>query len=338
MNWIVKRAIRSVFTVVIVVNLSFVMIQQLPGGPMDYLISQLQAGEGSNMDPQQVEAIAESYLNVNPNEPFLVQYQDYMTSLLLEGDLGTSTWYNDPVAEILGNALPWTLFLFVTATILTFLIGIVLGAYMAYIEGSNADSGLSIFSVVTNSVPYYIVAIMFVYIIALQWGMFPSSGRMNPQTTPGFNYPFIAGVFNHAFLPILSLIVTGVGGWALAMRANSIRILGEDYLRVARLRGISSRRIITRYVGRNAILPLYTTFMINLGYVLGGSVVLEQIFAYRGVGYYLFEGVVSRDYPLMMGGFLLITIAVIVGVFISELTYGLLDPRAEEGGEGNETY
>jgi peptide/nickel transport system permease protein len=121
------------------------------------------------------------------------------------------------------------------------------------------------------------------------------------------------------------------------MRGNSIRVLGADYLRVAHLRGLGDQRVAIRYVGRNSVLPLYTSFLISIGYLFGGSVVLETIFRYQGLGFYLFQAISTRDYPLMMGGFIMITIAVVVAMFLGDLTYGKLDPRAEQGGS-HESY
>jgi peptide/nickel transport system permease protein len=148
--------------------------------------------------------------------------------------------------------------------------------------------------------------------------------------TPGVNLPYIKGVLHHAALPILSQVVI-TGGIALQMRGNSIRVLGEDYLRVARLRGLSDYLIATRYVGRNAVLPIYTGLMISIGAMFGGAVVLETIFKYRGMGYYLVRAVQTRDFPLMMGAFTMIAVAVVIALLIADITYGQLDPRAGRG-------
>jgi len=336
MHWAIKRIVRAMFTVFLVINLTFVLLRQLPGGPMSFLRSQLR-GAGSTMSTEQINTIAQVYINVNPEESLLNQYVDYMSSFLM-GDFGQSFWYNEPVAKILGNALPWTVFLFTVATVLTFVIGILLGALMGYLEGSRFDLGATVYSILGNSIPYYVFGILALFVLGYQMDLVPVTGRMDPNTTPGVNLPFIIGVLQHALLPIASLVLTGLGGWALSMRGNSIRILGEDYLRVARLRGLSDRHIATEYVGRNAILPLYTSLMITLGAIFGGSVVLEKIFVYRGLGYYLFRAVQTRDYSLMMGGFILITVAVIIGVLIAELTYGKLDPRIREGSAQHESY
>jgi peptide/nickel transport system permease protein len=166
----------------------------------------------------------------------------------------------------------------------------------------------------------------------------PTGGKYNPDVAVGPTPEFLASAPYYATLPILSFVVSAVGGIALAMRGNAISVLGEDYLRVADLRGLPERRIALRYVARNAVLPLYTQLMISMGYIFGGSVVLETIFRYPAAGYYMLQAIEARDSPLMMGVFIAITIAVVIGVFVADLTYGFLDPRASAGGESGEVY
>ncbi|MFB6136215.1 MAG: ABC transporter permease [Halobacteriaceae archaeon] len=336
-NRVVKRALQAVFTVYVVVSLTFGLIRLMPGGPMDFLRARLMRTRGGGMTTQQINALVETYLNVHPDRPLWKQYVNYMVSMA-QGDMGKSLWYNKPVADIIGHALPWTMFLMSTSILFTFMIGVTLGAFMAYNEGGWLDTTSTFVAVFLNSVPYYVAAILFVYVLGYQLSVFPTSGRMTAGTTPGMNWPFLAGAIQHAALPVASLVLTGFGFQALSMRGNSIRILGEDYLRVARLRGVPSDRIALRYVGRNAILPMYTGVLIAIGFMFGGSVILERIFNYPGLGYYLFKAIQASDYPLMMGDFILITIAVVVGVFVADMTYGLVDPRADTGGEGGDVY
>jgi peptide/nickel transport system permease protein len=223
-----------------------------------------------------------------------------------------------------------------TAILITFGIGVSFGAIMAYFEGGKFDTGTTVVSIILTSTPYYIFALLFLAFFAYQRQWFPTGGRLSAGVSPGFTLRFLFDVLHHAALPILSIVLTDFGGWALSMRGNSIRVLGEDFLRVARLRGLPARTIAMKYVGRNAILPMYTGLMISIGFAFGGAVILETIFAYPGVGYYILKAVNARDYPLMMGGFLIITIAVVVGILIADLTYGRIDPRA--GGEDRESY
>lgn len=326
------RVGQSVVTILSVFVFTFVLIRQMPGGPLSYLRGQLAA---QGYSAEQINQLAEVYLRIDPTQPIEVQLFEYIVGLL-QGDLGRSTWYDEPVASILADALPWTVFLMGTALLLTFVIGIALGAIMAYYEGSSFDVGATITSVVLTSIPYYVVGLVLLALLAYQNSFFPTGGRVGRSVEAGLNPAFLGSVLHHAALPIFSLVVTGFGGWALNMRGNSIRVLGSDYIRVARLRGLRSSRITLEYVGRNAVLPMYTFLLISIGSVFGGAVILETIFRYPGLGYYILEAVSSRDYPLLMGGFNLITVAVVLGVLFADLTYSRIDPRA--GGEQSESY
>jgi peptide/nickel transport system permease protein len=330
MNYIVRRLGQSVLTVFVVVSASFGLIRLLPGGPLDYLRAQM-LQQGGSMSSAEINRRIAAQTNIAVNEPIYVQYVDYMGSILT-GDFGRSIWYEEPVASIIGPAIPWTVFLTASALFLAFTVGIALGALMAYREGSGFDvtsTGIGLF---LNSTPSYVVALLFIAFLGYRLELFPTGGRYASEFTPGLNIPFLTSVLYHGALPILSMAIVGFGGWALSMRGNSIRVLGEDYLRVARLRGLSTRRIAFRYVARNAILPMYTGLMIAIGTVFGGAVIIENIFAYPGVGFYLIQAIGARDYPLMMGGFILITVAMVIGITIADLTYGWLDPRAKGGG------
>jgi peptide/nickel transport system permease protein len=292
--------------------------------------------------PPQVEVSEEelaAMINYDPDATAFERYQNWITDLLFEGDLGTSLTVQQgtPVTEIIVEVLPWTVFLMITSVLIAFSVGIVLGAAMAYVEGSKFDTGGTIFSIVMSSVPYYIFGVLLVFTLGYQMELFPVRGRVGDGLSPGINIQYMGSVLYHATLPALSWAMFGLGGWALNMRGNSIRVLGEDYMRVGRLRGLSSARLTTRYVARNAILPLYTQLLIVIGTAFGGAVILEQIFVYRGLGKIIFDGLSQNDYPVMMGGFIVVVIAIIVGVFFAELTYGRLDPRAGEGGE-NEAF
>ena len=334
--YVLKRLGQALITLVSVITITFGLVKSMPGGPADYIRAQVMMDRSSNISPRELNRLVESYTNVDPSTPLYVQYFNYVTSVL-QGDLGQSTWYNRPVAEIIVEAAPWTIFLLSIAIFLSFGIGIVLGAVMAYLEGTSFDSSSTILSMFLNSVPYYIAAIFLVYVFAIQLNWFPQSGNVSAGMEAALTYEYVADVAHHAVLPILSLVVTGFGGAAITMRGNAIQEIGEDYIRVAHLRGVPGRRIATRYVGRNALLPMYTSLMISIGFMFGGSVILEQIFAYPGLGYYLLQGISARDYQLMMGGFLVIAVAVLVCIVIADLTYSFIDPRISKN-EAREAY
>jgi ABC-type dipeptide/oligopeptide/nickel transport system permease component len=302
----------------------------MPGGPMAYVRAQL--AQSNQFSSQQLNEVMETYTAVRPDEPLLVQFFNYVDNIL-HGQLGKSMWYDKPVTDILVDAMPWTIFVSAVALLLMYIIGITLGALMAYKEGGRFDISSSVTSIVVTSIPFYVTGVIMLWILSYQWGIFPTGGRVNPDQTAGLNVKFLGSVLYHGTLPIASLVIAGFGNVALGMRGNSISVLGEDYLRVAKLRGLSERRIGLWYVGRNAILPMYTSMMIAIGSLFGGSVILETIFAYPGVGYYLFQALSARDYPLLMGAFIFITGGVILGVYIADLTYGWIDPRAGSGSD-----
>lgn len=319
------------FTVWAVVTLSFVLVRMMPGNPMSAMIVQL---ERQGMSPIRARELVERRLNVNPEQPIPIAYVEYVLGTF-QGDLGHSVYYNQPVMDVLAGALPWTLFVMSWATFISFFIGISLGALMAYWEGGKFDIALTSYAMLMGSIPFYVLAILLLVVLAYRQGIFPTGGRFPTGVPQGFNWPFIKGVVYHAALPVAAMLVAS-GAASLSMRGNSIRVLGEDYLRVARLRGLSDSTIAVQYVARNAVLPLYTGLMISIGSMLGGSIILEQVFAYRGVGWYMLSAVNQRDYALMMGGFTIITIAVVVALFIADMTYSLIDPRA--GGGSNAEY
>jgi ABC-type dipeptide/oligopeptide/nickel transport system permease component len=334
LSFVLKRIGRSILTLGIVTTVAFVLVRLIPGSPQEALRQQLMQ-QHPGWTIAQINRRVERYITYNPDKPLWAQYLDYLTSVL-QGDLGQSIQSQQPVAEVLGQALPWTLLLLSVATVLTFVLGIVVGALMAYNEGSWFDINLTGVSIFLSSVPYYIFAILFVYLLGFKYSVFPTGGTYPNDVSVGVSAAFVVGVAYHATLPVLSLVLTGWGGQALTMRGNAIRVLGEDFLRVGRLRGITDRRLALRYVTHNSILPMYTNLMISIGFMFGGAVIVEKIFTYKGVGWYMLQAIELRDYPVMMGGFLIITAAVVVTILFADLTYGWIDPRI--GTEDSESY
>lgn len=336
MNYYVQRTARAILTVWVVATITFGMIRLLPGGPMQQIRARLLRQPGISAD--QVDEQISSYQNLVPDAPLHEQYIQYMTGLA-QGNMGKSiTDMGTPVTEIIAETLPWTLFVMETAQILIFAIGIIGGAFLAYKEGTKLDSVGSSISILLSSIPFYVVAILAVYLLANIGGFFPSRyGFDSTVAEPGLSVAFIISALHHAILPIGSVVITGAGVQLLAMRGNSIQVLGEDFVRVARLRGLSDRRIATRYVARNAILPMYTSFLTLIAFSIGGSIVLEEIFSYPGIGREMLQSLTRRDYPLMMGIFLVITVAVVLSVYIADLTYGMIDPRVSSG-DSSEAY
>jgi peptide/nickel transport system permease protein len=332
-RYLAKRMGQAVFTVFAVITVTFFLIRLIPGGPMDYyrsILAQQSASGGARMD---IADQLEEYINVNPDKPLEQQYVDYLFAIL-QGDFGKSFWYDEPVADIVVEALPWTVFVVMLAVIGSFAAGITIGALMALWERGRFDATMTAASIGSLTVPYYVFALVFLGTFAYTYGILPVGGRYNAEVvTPGLNLDFFVNALVHAIMPVLSLQVAMFGGRALAMRGNSIQVLGSDYVRVARLRGLSWDRIATRYVARNAILPLYTGFLITIAILFSGSVVLEQIFSYPGIAYHLFVAFEARDYQLMMAIFIIITTVTVIALLVADMTYSMIDPRIKTGEE-----
>jgi peptide/nickel transport system permease protein len=332
-NFIVRRVVVAVIKMVVVISLTFFLIRLMPTNPVDVYVNELIQTYG--MSAAEARNQASALLSIDVNAPLGQQYVQYMGQLL-HGNLGTSyRSKGTPVAAIIGRFLPWTLFSVSTGLLISFALGMLLGMYSAYRRESLGDHAITTLSSIFNSIPNYLVGIMLVVFLGVQWKILPITamrGALSPGMHPAFSLAFIKDMFFHAFLPIVTYVLTTIGGWALAMKSSTVATLGEDYVTVAQARGLSDRRIMTGYVGRNASLPLFTSLAISIGFIVGGSVFVESIFVYQGIGQQLLASIQQRDYPLMQGIFLVITIAVILANFLAEFLYSRLDPRIRLGG------
>ena len=331
MNYYLRRLWQAAFTLFMVIALTFVLYRLMPGGPLEVMQQQMvdeAVGSGQDPDMEYINRMVEIRTGIDPDTPIYIQFYEYMRDIVLYQDFGESIQFSEPVFDILFYAMPWSIFVSVYGLIIGFTANIVLGAVMAYYEGGRFDSGSTVVAIVLNSIPYYVGAVVMLAFLSFQWDLFPTGGRYWASTEPGFNVEFMLGVLHHGALPIMSGVLIGFGGTALSMRGNCIRVMGSNYLRVARLRGLSDGRIAIRYVGRNAILPLYTGFMIGLAGIFSSSIIMERIFTYPGVGWYTYDALNNRDYPLLMGILIFFSTVTVIGVLIADLTYGLIDPRA----------
>lgn len=334
-NYFIRRLGQAVITFWATVTLTFVLYHMMPGGPVEsmknIILQQLMTEQGGAVDLDRIEQLVSLYANIRPDAPLYVQYLDFWRDLLINFDMGQSFSQQEPVVDLIAERVPWSMFVSVYSLVVGYTASILLGSAMAFKEKSRFDSIMSSIMVALQSTPYYIVALLLIYWVALQHPLFPTGGRLGAGVTEGFNLDFMLSVIHHAALPIISTSLLGITG-AISLRGNAIRVLGEDYLRVAELRGLRPTRIATEYVGRNAILPMYTRFMIGIAGVLSSSVILEQIFSYPGMGLLMYNAINIRDYPLLMGSLIIFTTITIIGILIADLTYGYIDPRASGGG------
>src|SRR5580698_5860358 len=295
----------------------------MPGNPATAMVSKFH-GE---LSPGELHSL-EILFGLNTHQNEFQQYVSYLHQLLT-GNLGISlSQYPESVTSVIGSAVWWTLGLVGVATVLAFILGTGLGIVSAWRRGSKLDSIVPPTFVITSAIPYFWVAMVLVLIFGLTLQWFPSQGGYYVTTdTPGLNFTFFQDVINHAFLPAVSLLITTIGTWILTMRNTMITTLAEDYVRMARAKGLPGWRIMLDYAARNAILPNLTGFAMSLGFVVSGAILIEYVFNYPGVGYMLLQAVENEDYPLMQALFLLITVAVLEAVLAADLLTALFDPR-----------
>ncbi|MEM2454932.1 MAG: ABC transporter permease [Candidatus Bathyarchaeia archaeon] len=323
MWWIAKRIAKAILTMWIVITITFVLVRLMPGNPM--LALYIQYVVQQQMEPERAKALIARLYNMNLDDPLYVQYIDYF-SHLIRGDLGRSITRGNPVAEMIAYALPWTVFILSLGICISFVLGILWGGLMAY-KGGLFDHVSSAFCTIISSTPSYIIAILLIYILHFQLNIFPAGGLYTLGITPGFTLEFISDVLWHATLPIITYVMVTAGSWALLMKGSVISVLGADYVAAAEARGLKKRKIMWSYVMRNAMLPLFTSLLISMGYIFGGSVFIENVFAYKGMGYMMITALNARDYTLMQGIFNVTTFTVVLANFIADLSYGKLDPR-----------
>ena len=303
--------------------LNFFLPRLIPGNPISALVAQM-AGGGASSDV--LNKLYNSYIQeFGLDKPWYIQFFNYILKVL-HGDLGISfSLYPTKVNVILARALPWTIALQVPSILVGWITGNLLGAVAAYKKG-KFDSTIFPLSLFINSIPYYCLAIILLYLLGVLLNIFPIGGGYSAQLIPSFSLTFLIDALKHYFLPFLSLVLVTIGGQAIGMREMSIYELNTDYVRYAKLLGVSERKI-TRYVFRNAMLPQITGLAISLGTMVGGALITEIVFSYPGIGTWLFNGIRQQDYPLIQGGTLVITIAVLFANFLIDLIYGIVDPR-----------
>ena len=311
------------------VTLNFFIPRLLPGSPVDAVLAKL-ALRGP-VDAGTRRSI-EVMLGADSEKPLAQEYIDYLGGLVT-GDLGVSvTYFPTPVIEVVGQSLPWTLVLVGLATAFTFVLGMVLGTVVGWRRGTWLDSLIPA-TTILQAVPYFWLALLFIYVLSVNLGMFPISGGYDfTLVRPAFDYPFLSNALYHGFLPALTIVLSSLGGWLLGMRNMMVSTLSEDYILTAEAKGLSPRRVMIMYAARNAMLPSVSGFAISLGFVVSGSIVVETVFSYPGVGFTMLQAVQNNDYSLMQGMFLIITVSVLAANLVVDLLYGVIDPRTRARG------
>ena len=326
--YVAKRLVQFVLVVFIGISLTFFITHLTPIDPVEQMIASMTAfGDTS---PEAVLRMREALRELYGVEGSLIdQYVTYWGRILML-DFGPSlSAFPTPVATLIARALPWTIGLLFTCTMLAWLLGNVLGGLAGYYRKSRTLKLLGVVAMGFHPIPYYIIAFVLLIIFGYLWPVLPISGGSAQNVPQAFTLEYFGSVLRHAILPALSIILVSIGGWFMGMRALVSNIVTEDYVVYAELGGVPRKRILPFYVMRNALVPQVTGLAMSLGAIFNGAIIVEQVFSYPGLGRLLIGAVYSADYSLVLGVTAISIIAVSASVFLIDILYPIFDPRVQ---------
>lgn len=317
--YLLRKTVQAFITIFIVLLMNFFLFRIMPGDPIRVLI------RNPRISAEALSRVREQF---GLNESRLVQFWIYLRDLF-SGDLGTSFNYRQPVLDVIMERVPATVVLIGTATVLSIIIGVILGVILAWKRGTRLDvAGLSI-SLFLYSMPTFWVAIIMVMIFAVYWQIFPLGG----MGMPGVSYISAWGEFvsrlHYLFLPTVTFALILIGEYVLIMRSSLLEVMREDYMLTARAKGVTNSNLLRKHALPNAMLPMVTLIAINLGFIVGGAIQIETVFSWPGLGRLMYSALTNRDYPVLQGLFLFVTIAVVGANYCADILYRYLDPRVK---------
>jgi peptide/nickel transport system permease protein len=328
MRWFARRLVFYVFALWVALTLNFLLPRLMPGSPIDGILQHL--------SPNQLQAnpgIVETYKALVGGSDNSI-WQDYVTYLsrIVHLDFGVSTsHYPTPVSEVVGQTLPYSIFLVGVAFFLSFVIGTGIGMIAAWRRGRAVDTVVVPTVMALGALPAFFTALLALYFFGLKLQWFPIQHAYDTGLTPGFNWTFLSSTVRHAELPMIVIVLAFTGGWVLNMRTVMINTISEDYVAMGHAKGLRDRRVMARYAGRNAILPPLNGFAPLFAAAVGGLVFIEYVFSYPGAGLTLQQAVLGHDYPLAQAILVVLSIAVIVANLIMDVINLVLDPRLRAG-------
>ncbi|GAB3598102.1 ABC transporter permease [Microbacterium tumbae] len=323
-RFIAGRTFFYLFTAWAAITINFFLPRMMKGDPVTAYMQ-----KNAGLITPEAERSLRILFGLDQDSTLWEQYIDYW-KLLFSGDLGRS-FSNGlaPVGDVIASALPWTLGLVGIATILSFAIGTAAGAVIGWRRGSRADVIVPI-STFFSTVPYFWLGLIAIAVFSSTLGWFPASHAYDKGSRPELTIDFIGQVIAHGALPAITIVIASLGGWILGMRNMMLTVLDEDYITVAQAKGMPNSRVLWNYASRNAVLPQLSSFALSLGFIVGGTIVMEMVFSYPGVGKLLLDATNAKDYPLMQGLFLIITLAVLCANSLADIAYAVLDPRTRQ--------
>ena len=324
MRWLLRRCCFYVFALWVAVTLNFLLPRLMPGDPAGGMLARLSSSQIA-ANP----GIIETYRRMlgGGHQSLIHAYFSYLGQIgRLDFGISTSN-YPTNVSEVIGRTLPYSIFLVGVAFFLAFVIGTAIGMVAAWRRGGAVDNVVVPTMLALSAFPAFFTSLVAVYFFGLKLGWFPLQHAYDTELSPGLNYTFLESAFRHAQLPILVIMFAFAGGWVLNMRTVMINTIEEDYVAMAQAKGLRDRRVMTRYAGRNAILPPLNGFAAQFATAVGGLVFIEFVFSYPGAGFTLQQAALGSDYPLTQGLLLVFSVCVIMANFIMDILNLILDPR-----------
>jgi peptide/nickel transport system permease protein len=324
-GYVVRRVGMFLFTIWASATLMFFIPRLAPGDPVKAMVTRITSNagyvEGSG------KLIAAWRARFGLDDPLFLQYLHYLKSLATF-DFGYSlSQFPVEVSSMIGRALPWTVGLLTVSTVLSFLAGTMIGALMAWRRTPGLMRVFLPVSLTFTAIPFYILGLVLIYVFAFTLRLFPISDGYRSDLKPGLSFAFVNSVVQHGTLPALSIVLASMGFWALGMRGMMVTVAGEDYLTLARAKGLRPLDILFRYEIRNAVLPQVTALVLGIGGIVGGTVLVEYLFGYPGMGALLYQAISNADYTVMQGIVFILILTTVTAVLIIDLLYPLLDPR-----------
>ncbi|MFZ5860850.1 MAG: ABC transporter permease, partial [Spirochaetota bacterium] len=312
MKYLARKFGMLIFTLFVSMSINFFLPRLMPGDPAKALMDRMEGVEA-----EKLESVRAAF-GLDTKDSLPVQYGKYLLNTV-KGDLGISlSRFPMPVSSVLASALPWTIGLMGLCTIIGFSIGTLLGIWAAWKRQTKLASFTVGFFTFIRSFPYFWLGLFLIYIFSFKLKVFPLGGAFSVDQTRG-SAGWWLSVVQHGILPAFTITLSSIGAWLLMMRNNMINVLAEEFITLAIAKGLPMQRIRLMYAARNAILPSVTGFAMSFGFIVGGGLITEMVFAYPGMGYMLYQAVNAKDYPLMQAIFLIIAASVLVANFLADI-------------------
>jgi peptide/nickel transport system permease protein len=318
-----KRLVISYLTLLVIMSLLFVLIRSMPGSFIGSMIT-------PELDPEDIQQLRETW---GLNEPIWRQYVEFMLNYQT-GDFGRSPTYREPVWDVIVRRLPRTLVLFGAAFLFQYIVGPLIGMYLGWWRGTRKDKSLFTSSLLVYSMPAFWLAWLFIWLFNYELGWFPSTYMFTKFASFEWTTTaIIVDVLKHITLPLISIASVSWVGAMLVMRPAMNNVTSEDYVFLAQAKGLSERTVMIKHAARNALIPVATQAIVGLSFLLSGSVIIENVFSWPGLGEVIVSSVLQRDYPVSQAAFFMLAVLIITMRLLTDVAYTYLDPRIKFGGE-----